>query len=121
MPILGTLINQLGKLEDKKAELKKQLKAVEEKYNAKEKELEATMKELGTHSASGNAYGVERVVEEYPTVEDWNKTYAFIKRNNAWDLLQRRISTRAWNDRREKRPVPGITSFRKFRLKLKKL
>lgn len=121
MPKLGTLINQLGRLEDQKDELKRKLKVLEEKYNLKEAEVDAAMKKQGTELASGTAYQTERVIEEYPTVKDWNKLYAYIKRNNAWDLLQRRVGTKAWKDRRAKRPVPGIESFRKYRIKLKKL
>lgn len=47
-----------------------------------------------------------------PQVADWDAFYAYVRRKNAFELLQRRITESAIQERLDaKKPVPGITIF----------
>lgn len=47
-----------------------------------------------------------------PTVEDWPKFYAYVKKNNAFELLQRRVVEKAVQERWEARKIiPGVGKF----------
>lgn len=57
-----------------------------------------------------------------PTVADWDKLQKYIKKTGAFDLIQRRLNTKAveerWND---KKAVPGVESFTKVDVSCTKL
>lgn len=47
-----------------------------------------------------------------PIVEDWDKLYAYIKKNNRFDLLQRRLNETAVEEMWDaKKTIPGVGSF----------
>jgi hypothetical protein len=81
---------------------------------------EAALKEhfinaLPKSSASGIAGLIARIQIEtklMPTVEDWAVLQRYIKLNDAFDLLQRRLNENAvkerWNDSVE---IPGVTTI----------
>ena len=63
-------------------------------------------------SVGGKLVSVAVVRKEKPTVEDWEKLYAYIKKTESFDLLQRRLSETAVNLRWEDEiKIPGVTSF----------
>lgn len=51
--------------------------------------------------------------KEVGVVDDWDKFYAYVKRKNAFELLQRRLNNSAWKERLEhKEFVPGVKPFK---------
>ena len=57
------------------------------------------------------------------SVHDWRKLTAYIKKNNAFELFQRRINKAAWLEHlevRRQRPVPGIKKFQRVTLSVTK-
>jgi hypothetical protein len=58
-----------------------------------------------------------------PSVKDWKKLTAYIKRTGSFALFQRRINKGTWLEHLESRkgkPVPGITKFTKVTLTVSK-
>ena len=56
-----------------------------------------------------------------PQVEDWDRFYAFIRKNNAFELLERRPAAAAYRERagsRKDKTVPGVVPFVKRKLSL---
>lgn len=93
------------------------------KLNSASNELEEqilqrfTAEEISSVRVSGGL--ATRVVETVPNVCDWDVFYAFVKKHNAFELLQRRVTATAWRERVEAgKPVPGIESFNRVHLKL---
>jgi len=86
--------------------------------NAYREDMAVCMKEAGTVAYSGHRMRISMRSSEVPQATDWPKIYRYIKRNNAFDLIQRRLATGAWRDRLEDRkdPIPGIESFTKSTL-----
>lgn len=52
------------------------------------------------------------VTKSTPVVKDWGKFYAYVSRTKRWELLQKRLGTKAvteiWDTGRE---VPGVEAF----------
>lgn len=62
---------------------------------------------------SGRVARVQITIKAVPQVEDWDKLYAYIKKNGAWELLQRRLGEKAAQERLEagEGGKAGITVF----------
>jgi len=75
-------------------------------------DLEKASGKLATGSVTGT---------DVPNVTDWDALEKFIKKNDAFDLLQRRCNTAAFQDRwDDKAVIPGVEVFRKIGLSLTK-
>lgn len=62
--------------------------------------------------AQGKVARVQVVPKEIPTAADWAKIYAYIKKNSAWELMQRRLSDAAVRERWEAGvKIPGVDKF----------
>jgi hypothetical protein len=62
------------------------------------------------------------VKEVQPRVADWDKLYAYIKKNNAFELLQRRVSAAAVEERWDAdKQVPGVETFTLVKVSLNKV
>lgn len=60
--------------------------------------------------------------KDVPSPKDWTKIFAYIKRNNAFELLQRRLSSTAVQERWDaKKSIPGIEKFKVTTVSLTKL
>ncbi len=58
----------------------------------------------------------------YPQVKDWPAFYAYIKKTDSFDLLERRPTRVAYRERVENgEKIPGVESFTKKVLSLRKL
>jgi hypothetical protein len=90
-------------------------KQAEEKEEIEKACRDFLIANLPKGDASGVAGAIARVsieVKEIPQVSDWPALQAYIKKNDAFDLLQRRLSDTAvqarWDD---KKKVPGVIKF----------
>lgn len=86
-------------LRDKKAEMKKAYDLAKADIDSQLETLENFImektNELGVDSfktSEGTAYRYETVSA---TVADWDKTLAFVQENNAWNMLEHRVSKKA--------------------------
>lgn len=76
----------------------------------------------GDTGACGKHHKAVVVTEAIPRVEDWDKTYAYIKRHNAFELLQRRLNAAAVRERLEDgKTIPGVGSFTAVKVSLTKV
>jgi hypothetical protein len=103
----------------------KKLKIMEAKANDQKAlvgvlrdEMSDLMKEAGISAFSGRGIRIAMRESVVPQVTDWKKVYRFIKKNDAFDLFQRRLASTAWKDRMEDRkaPIPGVEAFEKTTL-----
>jgi hypothetical protein len=97
-----------------------------EKLKKLEGELdEYFIETLPKSEASGIAGSVARVqikTSIVPVVEDWEKFYAHVKRTGNFELLQRRLSTSAVEERWEnKKQIPGVGTFQAKKVSVTKI
>lgn len=117
---LGAMVDELYKIKLKKDELSKKLDALSEDYNEVQEELLEAMKAEGVDKVGGKSATISLSSAMVPTVKDWDKVYAYIMKHKAFDLLQRRLSTEAWRERLDVVPVPGVETFKKTNVSLRK-
>jgi hypothetical protein len=66
----------------------------------------------GQTGLAGTIARVQVETKPVPTVEDWAKLYQYIKRTGAFELLQRRLTKSAVEERWEdKKTIPGVGRF----------
>lgn len=56
------------------------------------------LEETGLKKASGNLATAGITTEDIPYIKDWEEVYSYIKSNDRFDLLQKRIGVVAWRD-----------------------
>jgi hypothetical protein len=118
---VGTCADRLYTLQQQRLALKKQMDKIAEQ----EAELgEHTLGLLNTQkldSGKGKIGRVSKVPKEVPTVSDWGKFYAWIKKTGAFDTLQKRPAVEAIRDRwADKVRIPGVTKTAIMKLSIGK-
>lgn len=122
-PTIGQLLDQLAEHRKNKADLDAKVKEVEGVINNLKLEILNALQSAGMTKASGKSLTVSIKQEVVPNVTDWDSFYAYIKKNNYFHLLQRRVSTAAWRELHEqlsakKKEVPGTEAFVKVDLSI---
>ncbi len=113
---MGALPKTIGGTADRLFRLRTKRLAAEKKINA----MKAEESELKGHAVQllqanrldagrGKLATVTRNTKAIPTVEDWDELYAFIKKEDAFELLQRRPALGAFRERWDnEETVPGV-------------
>lgn len=119
MVIIGSLIDELHALREKKRELEAQLKEIEGNMSDVERMLIGQM-DIQQITASAGTVGSVSISELVkPTVENWDDFIGFIKRNDAFYLLERRPSVTGWRELYERgQVVDGVVPFKQRRIRL---
>jgi hypothetical protein len=118
---LGPQIDALFDLREKKREHEAAAREIEEIIEAKSIVIMAELNAQGLDKATGHKARIGISVSVVPQVEDWDKFYAFIRRNNAFELLERRPSAGAFREHaaaRRDKTVPGAVPYVKRKLSL---
>jgi hypothetical protein len=119
---LGPQIDALFDLREQKKAAEAEVDRIKELMRVQENFLMLEMEANGLQRSTGlkASIGIEESV--VPQVEDWETFYAFIRRNNAFELLERRPATGAFREHAERRrdkTVPGVVPFTKRKLSLR--
>jgi hypothetical protein len=103
-------------------EMEEELEALKAKEWEIEKYIIDNFDVQAINKAGGNVATASVNLAAHPSVKDWPKVWAWIKKNDAWDLMEKRIAKVAWRERLEaKQVVPGIEIFQKKTLHLNKI
>lgn len=118
---LPDLVDAYIIVRDQRLRLDKEAKELKEQEDALNKTIIAKLREQSA-SAIGGRNGLVKLHEDIePNVEDWPQTYAFIKANDAWEMLHKRITVTAVKERWEAgEEVPGVGRVTKYKLSVSK-
>lgn len=111
---LGAQIDKLWLLREKRLKVDKESEKLKSEEYALKQKLIKLYKQDDLNGARGKLGSASIDKKDYPTIkaEDWDKTYAYIKKNNAFELLQRRINEGAvrelWALGKQ---IPGVGKF----------
>ena len=56
------------------------------------------LQESGLEKASGKLATASILTDDVPFIKDWDEIYAYIKENDRFDLIQKRIGVVAWRE-----------------------
>lgn len=122
--LLGTCVDRLATLQAQIDELTEEYKGaakpLQEEYAALEAHLIDTIPKANLDGALGKTAMATLERATYPTVKDWPTFYAYVKKHDAWELMQKRPAIVAFRERwANKEVVPGTEMFVELKLKLK--
>lgn len=115
---LGSMIDRLDTIREKKRVLDEQVKELEAQYRDLTGEILERMESEGIPKASGRKATVSRSETLVGQLEDWEALTKYISRTKNFQLFERRISAAAFRELFEKKgEVPGVKPFTKITLK----
>lgn len=119
---LGECADLLYKVKAARLAKKKEMEELE----SQETELkEYIIKTLPKSKASGVAGKVARIAvanKDVQQVDDWDALFKYVKKNDAFELLQRRLSTAAVQERLDDgQQVPGVKLIKVPQVSINKL
>ena len=120
---VGGLIDELFLLREQRRKLAETDKDLREQYSDLETRLIAVLDQQETTQARGRSATATLNEEELATVVDWCQVHDFIRGQNAFHLLQRRINSAAWREAAAERgePIPGTTVFKRRTIALRRI
>jgi len=81
-----------------------------------------TLKVGESSGVQGHLSRVQVTDSTVPVVSDWPKFYAYIKKNSAFELLNRAVNKAAVSERWEqKKQIPGVSAFKAKKVSCTKL
>jgi hypothetical protein len=118
---IGACIDALYKLRQERFAIEKKAEAIQKKESELESHILETFNKSDLDGARGKFATAGVSQNTVPTVKDWDKLYRYIKKTDAFELLQRRVSATAYRERLDqKEVVPGVEAFIVTKLSLKK-
>lgn len=119
---IGQKIDRLYELKLEKAELNRQIAAIEAVFDTIQAEVLAELQEEGVSTMKATRAGVTVKSSTVGTVEDWDAFYQYVLDTQQPFLLERRISVTAYRDLLAAgEDVPGVKPFTKVELALRKM
>ena len=120
---VGGLIDELFVLREQRRKLAETDKNLRDQYAELEARLIAAFDLQEATQARGRSATATLNEEELATVTDWSQVHEFIRSQNAFFLLQRRINSAAWREAAAERgePIPGTTVFKRRTIALRRI
>lgn len=124
---LGKVARAYINLRDARTKLRKQYDEADADLKAAQTKLETTMLDhLNKHGMdavrtdAGTFYRQEEIT---PSASDWNALYEWIKDNDAWDALERRIKKtfiKEFQETHDGGLPPGVSVFREYVVRVRR-
>ena len=95
---LGEAIDALYQARAARLAMAKEVKDLQSKESLAKAQVLKLLGEAGLEKASGKLATAGITTEDVPYIKDWDQVYAYIKENDRFDLLQKRIGVVAWRD-----------------------
>lgn len=107
---------------EKRLEIMRKVKELEEIESALKQHLIAQLPEQDSSGISGKSCRVTLVNNEVPYAKDWQEIYKHIKETGHFDLLGRRLNSSAVQDRWENGDeIPGVETYTTTTLSINKV
>ena len=105
---IGQKIDALYQLRAQRLEIEKQVNELKAHEAAAKQEIIDTLKSLSLEGAKGTAATAAITYKVKPNVTDWDAFYAYIKRENMFELLHKAVTVSLWTSLKDDGTiVPG--------------
>lgn len=116
---LGAMIDRMHALRLRKREIGREEKEINEQLKALEDGIIAKLDSEDIGSSRGKNATATISEDIVPQIDDWDKVYAFIKENDAFYMLQRRMAVTVYREMIESgQELPGTTPLKKRSISL---
>lgn len=117
---IGKAIDEIAALQKKRDEISAKLAAVEKLISEKKEKLLARVKKSELNGAKGRLGAAFVQEEDVPTIEEFDKVWAWAKKTNALDIFQKRLSSVAVRERwAAGKKIPGVGTFHRVVLQVR--
>lgn len=118
-PTIGNLVDSMYLLREEKRKFDASSEAVSKQIAELETQLIEVLDKQNTSRGDGKFASVSISKTIVPTVTDWDALWGFILKTKSTQLLQRRVSSPAWQELCSLGKIPpGVESFEKRSIKL---
>ena len=93
---IGQKIDTLYQLRAQRLEIEKQVNELKARETATKQEIIESLKSLSLEGAKGTVATAAITYKVKPNVMDWDAVYAYIKRENMFELLHKAITVSLW-------------------------
>lgn len=119
---MGACADRLFELRNKRLAMQKEVDAVAAEESAIKEHIINTLPKSEASGVAGKLARVTVVTKQIPQVKDYDKFYAYVKKTNSFDLLQKRLSDAAIKERWEAgKVIPGVESFNAVSVSINKI
>lgn len=118
---LADLANDRDVLRERKRELEAEIKLLDQALAANELAIIERLDEMGVNKFAVGKLSFSISENTVGNVEDWDQVYDYIKANNAFHLVQRRLANAAYKELLDMGDsLPGVVPFNKRTLNFRK-
>lgn len=111
-PNIGAEIDRAFKALDVYRKAAETADALKKTADEKKESVLRLLQDAGIDQARGELGTVSINRKDVPQVEDWAALYAWVVKNKAPEIFQRRLSTEAWSERlKDGVTIPGTSKF----------
>lgn len=119
---LNDEIDRMYRLREDKRGFEANIKALNVEIELCQQNLLHRLEEVGTNTARGTLASATVTEVLLPQIEDWGEVSEWIKDNDAFYLIHRRISAGPWRELMQAgETVSGISPYKKVSISLRKL
>jgi hypothetical protein len=121
---IGSVIDDMWALREKKRAAEAVVKKIEDEILAQEEIVFKRLDEEGLKKADGTKASISIGEATVASVTDWDALWAYAAKHKYFHLFQKRVSDPAWRELMEKskgKGVPGTEPFTKRKLNLRSL
>lgn len=109
---LAVAADKLYTIREKRLALQKEVDLLQAEETTLKDYLINNLPKSEATGVTGKLARVTIVLKPIPQVKDWDKFYAYVKKHNAFELLQRRLGETAIKERWEAGAnIPGVEKF----------
>lgn len=118
---IGMRIDELYRLRAQRLELAKQVDELKMKETIEKEAIRNQLDSVGLAKATGSLATAGVTCKRMPVVEDWDQVFAYMVKEQAFDIVERRLARLAWSARLDDGIlIPGTQSTEVFDLSLTK-
>lgn len=118
---LADLATQRDVLRERKRELEAEIKLLDQALAANELAIIEKLDGMGVNKFAVGKLSFSISENTVGNVEDWDQVYAYIRDNNAFHLVQRRLANAAYKELLDMgEALPGVVPFNKRSLNFRK-
>lgn len=119
---MGLCADKLYELRQARLTQQKIVDALEAEEKALKEHIINTLPKSETSGVAGKVARVTVVSKDVPQVKDWDLFYKHVKKTGEFELMQRRLSDSAINERWDSgKKVPGVEAFKVTSISLNKV
>lgn len=120
-PKIADIISELLQMKADLSAINKEAESIKREISVLEGEIINYLRQQDVQSLSTTGGRVTLVKEVVPTVTNWDAVFDFVKNNDAFYLLQKRISSTAWREfTQQEGDIEGIEAYETTKLSTRK-